>query len=512
MSDKVIRITSQQGFADSYSNAEKPSGLNLLDFTIPMGYNIDMSKSYVAINGQIINGSGNPVNASFWMDVNSGQKINVPTSALIRNCSLQNDKGQIENIRRLDTLNCALFNLEDEAEERSGNMNTFAQYEAGRGVNNKTSFNLDCVTDNTAPDGTTVNSAHTSREISRDIKIPLNHMFGVCNSEAYSTDIWGETRIHVETNFVKGTNAGLQSQILGGSEDTSLMFDGANNYGDMGDQLAIADGTSTTAAQSAGSYGEWQNVCPFFVGQEVEVSRSIAAAPATSIDSVITSIKYQGDNTANPPTNQSKVFITLNPPIYSNTSGGAQDVTGITIKAKTTAVLTNVINRAELVLTLTEESPDEEIDYITYTTEEDNGNSLTSFQRQYLAEPSASALFVACCNNGQILPNRTFESYRYAVDNEERTGNRDVVFGQPLHFDRLQRCLDSQVGLGFKNAQLKFYRSTETQANAYVAPVSMICETLEETQENKKVALQIECTAGLEQIILYKSMAKVLKK
>jgi hypothetical protein len=40
----------------------------------------------------------------------------------------------------------------------------------------------------------------------------------------------------------------------------------------------------------------------------------------------------------------------------------------------------------------------------------------------------------------------------------------------------------------------------------------MICETLEETQENKKVALQIECTAGLEQIILYKSMAKVLKK
>jgi hypothetical protein len=280
----------------------------------------------------------------------------------------------------------------------------------------------------------------------------------------------------------------------------------------MGDQLAIADGTSTTAAQSAGSYGDWQNICPFFVGQEVEVSRSIAAAPATSIDSVITSIKYQGDNTANPPTNQSKVFITLNPPIYSNTSGGAQDVTGIKIKAKTTAVLTNVINRAELVLTLTEESPDEEIDYITYTTEEDNGNSLTSFQRQYLAEPSASALFVACCNNGQILPNRTFESYRYAVDNEERTGNRDVVFGQPLHFDRLQRCLDSQVGLGFKNAQLKFYRSTESQANAYAAPVSMICETLEETQENKKVALQIECTAGLEQIILYKSMAKVLKK
>ena len=42
--DKVIRISSQQGFSDSFTNATKPSNLNLLDFVIPSGMNIDLSK------------------------------------------------------------------------------------------------------------------------------------------------------------------------------------------------------------------------------------------------------------------------------------------------------------------------------------------------------------------------------------------------------------------------------------------------------------------------------------
>ena len=513
MSEKVIRITSQQGFSDVYLNTEKPSGLNLLDFTIPRGYNIDMSKSYVAINGQVNNDSGKPVNAAFWLDVNNDEKINVPTSALIRNCSIQNDQGQIESIRRLDTLNCGLFGLEDTAEERKGDMNTFAQYEAGRGLNNETSFNLDCVTDNTTPDGLTVNTAHTSRNLSRDIKIPLNHMFGMCNSEAYSTDVWGETRIHCETNFVNGTGAGLQSRMLGGGEATSLMFNQTNNYGDMVAQNGIVADASTTALESSGPYGDWQNVYPFFVGQDVSVKKNVSGIGDVTTNHEITAIKFQGDNTANPPTNRTKVFMTLNPPAFTNPTGDpARDITAIEVTSKTDQVLTNVINRAELVLTLTDESPDEEIDFTTYSSEEDNGNNLTSFARTYLAEPEANALFVALCNPGSILPSRTIESYRYAVDNEEQTGNRDVFIGQPLHYDRLQRCLDAQTGLGFKNAQLKFYQNTLQQPGAYAQPVSMICETLEKTEGNKKVALQIECAATLQQIILYKMMAKTLTK
>ena len=50
MSDKVIRISSQQGFSDEWLNAGAPTNLNLLDFVIPRGMVVDLSKSYIAFN------------------------------------------------------------------------------------------------------------------------------------------------------------------------------------------------------------------------------------------------------------------------------------------------------------------------------------------------------------------------------------------------------------------------------------------------------------------------------
>ena len=90
------------------------------------------------------------------------------------------------------------------------------------------------------------------------------------------------------------------------------------------------------------------------------------------------------------------------------------------------------------------------------------------------------------------------------------TGNRDVEFNSPLQYDRLQRCLDRQIGLGLKSAQQAFYRNSEVQADAMEVPVVMICETLHETEGNKTVSLEIDCAAGLEQIILYKNMEKTI--
>ena len=507
--DKVIKISSQQGFADSYTNAQKPSNLNLLDFTIPSGMNIDMSKSYIAINAEVTNDSANPVNANFFLDVDNGEKINVPTSSLVRNCHISNDKGQVESIRRLDTLNTALLYITDEAEERKSNMNIFGTFPGPRGIGNRTSYLLDCVTNNVSPDGSTINTSNLSRNISRDIKIPLKEMFGCCVSEAYSTDKFGETRIHVETNFVKGANAGLKSIVLGGDERTSLMFDATNNYGDFTDQAGIANGDSTVKIESKGVYQNWQLVCPFFVDQQILLSATISGGQPAIVDTVhiITAMEFQGDNTT--PNGSGKVFLTLSPPAYSNSAGaGAFDVSDITIKAKTDQTLTNVINRAELVLHTSTEQPDDDIVFNTYTSEEDNGNDLTSFHRQYLVEPEASGLLVALCNNSQILPNRTFESYRYSVNNEEQTSNRDVRVGTSLQYERIQRCMDRQLGLGFKNAHLKFLKNDETQAAGMTGPVSLICETLPMTEGSKKVGLSIECSAGVKQMILYKSMEK----
>ncbi len=95
------------------------------------------------------------------------------------------------------------------------------------------------MTNNTSNAGTIVQtSVGISRNLKRDLKVPLKDIFGVGGAEEYSTDIFGETRIHLETNFNK-----LKSSALGGDEDTSLMFDATNNYGDMEGNAALADGT-----------------------------------------------------------------------------------------------------------------------------------------------------------------------------------------------------------------------------------------------------------------------------
>jgi len=512
--DKIIRISSVQGFADSYTNAEKPSNLNLLDFTIPTGMNIDLSKSYIAINSEITASGGEAVNAIQFLKVDGNDFYNIPTSALVRNCHISNDKGQIESIRRLDTLNMGLFGLTDEAEERKSNMNTFATFPGPRGIGNRTSYMLDSVTNNVNPKGDVIDLANTSTNISRDIKIPLKDMFGMCVSEAYSTDKFGETRIHIETNFVKDAAAALISKVLGGDERTSLMFDKTTNYGDMVDQLAIANLQSSVKLETKGTYQNWELECPFFVGQQVQCSATVEGAANPNIVNVthnITAIQYQDDNQVNP-NGSGKVFLTLSPPLFFNNIApvGDIDITDIQISAKIDQVLTNVINRAELVLHTSMEQPDDDIVFNTYTTEEDNGNLLQNFNRQYLVEGDASGLFVAILKNNETLPNRVFENYRYSVNNEDMTGNRDIVVGSPIQYDRIQRCLDRQLGLGFKNAQLKYLDNKLTQAAAYSTPVSMICETLPKTEDSKKVGLHIECDLRLEQIILYKSMEKTL--
>ncbi len=526
--DKVIRVSSNQGFSDTWTNAAAPNSLNLCDFVMPSG-NYDLSKSYIAFNASITSNDPNPMNATMYLDTDNGEKYNVPVSALIRNCNIQNDRGMIESIRRADTLNCGLFGMLDNAEDRKNNLNTLACYTGPRGIGNKTSYFLDCVTDNVSPDGTAIDATNVSRQISRDLKIPLNELFGVANSEAYSTDVFGETRIHLETNFAR-----VKAEVLGGSEATDNGFDGATAWG------AFEAINTIPGGQDAGSlayplistlpYDNWELTFPFFVGQRL-VTASATASAGTAMpalqECIVKSIRYQNSNTATPPTGGGKVYMTLERPDgtgwWPNDSGGNANVTGITFNAKTDQTLSMTINRADLVLETSSVSPDQSISYETYTTEEDTpAQGITSFSKAYRLESECPMFMVMCCNSGAILPNRSIESYRYAIDNVEQTGNRDIEVctgtfpgagarhASPLQIDRLVRALDHQAGLGFRNAQMRFYKNSNTQALAYDAPVSVIAETCPATAEDKILNLEIASAAGLQDLKIYKQIRKTI--
>ena len=519
--DKVIRITSQQGFGEAWTNAAPPVTLNLCDFTIPRGMNIDMSKSYIAFNAQITNDDTQPCNSTLFLDTGGGLDINVPISAVIKNASISNNRGNVESIRRVDTLNCAMFGLLDDMESRQNNLNTFAAYNGGRGAGNQTSLFLDAVTDNTDPAGNVVNAEHTSRELARDLKIPLAELFGVANSTAYSTDVFGETRIHLETNFKN-----VKAKVLGGVEMANNGFDETTKYGAMEPYNGLVNtnvvGDNARPLITTLPYDDWQYVMPFFVGQKVIANATSSGTAQLPADTpcIITGIQYQQDNTTTPPsTVDKKVNITLTRADGSAffTATDATNLTAISLKAKVDQTLTPTINRAELVLQITNEPPEQQITYDTFTTEEDVGNGSDSFNRAYSLEAETTLWMAAFPAQGAILPDIDLISYRYAINNEEETGNRSIEMaqsnkeGSSLQYDRLIRALDNQGGLGFRNAQLKYYQNTQPQATSFNKAVSVIAETAPATPQNKVLNLNIESTGGtLADIKIYKSVQRTI--
>tara|TARA_R110000772_G_scaffold168209_1_gene279980 strand:+ start:358 stop:1947 length:1590 start_codon:yes stop_codon:yes gene_type:complete len=529
MGDKVIRINSVQGFADSFTNTAPSSILNLCDFVIPRGLTVDLGKSYVAFNTQInsaeaLAASGvGAYNNNLFLDVDNDEKFNVPNSALIRTARMTCDRGQVESIRRLDTLSTALWGVSGDAEDKKSDMNVFGDFENGRGVGNKTSYFLDTVVNNSAPDGSLIADLK-SKQAARDIKIPIKDIFnGVGDVDDWSTDVFGETRIHLETNWNK-----VYSYPLGGAEGTSQSFDVTTNWGAMDDKLNLANGAVITSVDTTvvytavpGKGGQFEYTLPYHVGQKVVISGTTAPVAggagtpmvpgslANNLQRIIKQIEFlEGAGTG-------KCRITFDDTIWQQQQAAAQSVTAIRLDAVVDQVNTVVVNSAQLVLyTVDSEEPSENYSYKTWTTEEDNGNGLQNFNRQYIVEPECVNLIVAHANNGAILPNRSYVDYRIAIDNVDQTGNRSVAPDSPLQYDRLQRCLVENADIEWNNAQMKFYKNTETQANALQSPISIIAETMPITMGFKKVGLEMNAAgagnAGIEQLVLYKQITKTI--
>jgi hypothetical protein len=528
MGDKVIRINSVQGFADEFTNAAPSTILNLVDFVIPRGLTVDLSKSYIAFNTQINSAEVNvpsgvgAYNNNLFVNVDNSERFNVPNSALIRTARMVCDRGQVESIRRLDTLSTALWGVSGDAEAKKSDMNVFGDFENGRGLGNKTSYFLDTVVNNTTPDGTLIADLK-SKQAARDIKIPIKDIFnGVGDADDWSTDVFGETRIHLETNWNK-----VQSYALGGAEGTSLSFDATTHWGDMAAINAVGATGIITVLDTVVEYtavplkgGQFEYTLPFHVGEKVIISGTTAptaggastpmvTSGTNDLQQVIKQIEFL-DGAGN-----GKCRITFEGAIWQNITGVEVNVTAIKLNAVVNQVNTVVVNSAQLVLyTVDNEEPSENYTYKTWTTEEDNGNGLQYFNRQYLVEPECCNLIVAHANNGQILPNRGYIDYRIAIDNVDQTGNRSVAPDSPLQFDRLQRCLVENADIGWNNAQMKFYQNSATQALALQSPISIIAETMPITPAFKKVGLELTGIAagnqGIEQLVLYKQITKTI--
>ena len=81
MSEKIIKLQSQQAFNETWLPANKPI-IKLADFQIPGGSQYDFSSSYININMEVV--------ASATSDTDSAG-VNQPTSALPTDTALYNN-------------------------------------------------------------------------------------------------------------------------------------------------------------------------------------------------------------------------------------------------------------------------------------------------------------------------------------------------------------------------------------------------------------------------------------
>jgi len=526
--ERIIKLASDNAFSEkavpgTFTNSK------LLDLTIPGNATYDLSKSYININMSVENSNalGNAVAGILGTDTalyssqivlqqdigNTANSV-AEVATLVRNAQMESqNRGMVESIRRVDTLRTLLYYLENDVKEIQDGLDKFGTFFGRRGLGNRTGNMVQQVITNV--DNTdTADLSQKSNSLSNDFRINLSDLFGVGNA-MWNGRVYGDTRINLELNINK-----LRLLALGGSEATDLapnQIVAGSTYGSLAVQNAVAQGTPLSVVTTTATYKDPDMNFPFWVGQAVEVNGndSVVGGPFAASRVVIDSIAYQNNNsTATPsPTNAEVMIITFRTPFY--TTPGAQgnaNITALTMKAVLPNLLLSqiLINRAELVLTemVGVEGPDE-IDYRTYSTEEQNGNGQVNFFHQYAVEPNAQNLIVAHCDANEIMPSRSWDEYRIAINNIDQTGNRSVFYKKNLHQDRVLRFMNNR-GQDVSNIGMNSSSCDVAQGDAQQPDITPICETLPLTAGSKTVTLQLASVRNVNDVIAYKELVRTI--
>lgn len=553
MSERILKLQSDQNFAEvAVQNAFTQK---LIDFRIPAsGMTYDLAKSYININMQVdsvgnldSNGAAIPGavasdTALFNNDISfaslkaaGGSKRLASNSQLVRNADMfSSSKGMVESIRRVNTLRNVLWNLENDSAEMRNGLDKSGVFEGRRGTGNKTSTLIQNIGQNVNSAGV-ADTSLKAKKLSRDFRIPLSDLFGV-GSSLWNTNYFSETRIHLELQPNQ-----LFIERLGGSENTDT-FDGQTGTPAWGAMMSYDGGAGlATFPQSTGLglaaaplittivYDDVGLNFPFYVGQAVEcafTSSGALTAPATgniieSIEHITNAVKTRlvaADATLYTNLVVGTVLITFRDAIATS-NATVNNLTAITLKASLGAATDTItINRAELVLSEVDADGPLGMDYTTYTTEETQGHAgLNNLTKQVMVEPACSNLIVANCNTGDICGDREWVYYRMAIDNIDVSGNRDIVWGESIHKDRMDRFFKNR-NQRLTNSSLRQIACNQPQRAYGAGPAAggnqvawyPILETMPLTQATKIVNLELQGSTGSDpqDVIFYKEIQK----
>ena len=492
MSFNVIKIQSEQ--PTPYDASHK-----ILDFYIDEGAVYDLSKSRMNINVSCTTTSADPeaiFNTSVAIRDNTDNDRALSGVALVRNGQLSSAKmGNLETLRDVNLLRITEKGYTMDENEKIENSYNNLVVPKEEDLSTRSPFRvLKVVGDETIS---------KSEEQSHDISIPLSDIFGVARSDVpLNTQRLGQVKVHAELNFDKLVDVNLTPQ-------TDVVFTDTTNskgYMEHHDSTVTTSMGTTTPFVSSRSYND-PSESPFWIGMAILISYKSGTtaggqggATGATLTTRITKIEMRSDG---------KLSITTAAGILiaANNSFFRPDA-GPTFKPINPVTNTHVVNSVELVLSKYVNPPknsDSPLEFTTYSTEHDHGNSVTHFNKQYSVEPNCDGVMVAYpVVPLSVMSSKSFTDFRIAIDNEDTT-NRDVKRLSSLEYSRLYRF----YGQNLKSLYQKMRENTNSSAAGVNASIQQnaIFETCDMTQNYKQFSLTTQGVA-IDQIVLYKRLSR----
>ena len=486
--DKIIKLNSIEGGPFTTSQ-------NRMTFEIPGNGVYDLSESYINLNFRVTATENDPATGTgvYPVDIrwdavdNTAAPADLETPAfhnvsLIKNARISTaNQGQVENIRRVDQLKALLAPYTTSVEEElSRSYHAASQAVQPRnGAANRWTLYQEINKVGSVPSRVNENAR---------VMIPLRDVFDFCfQADEFDGSRAGTTTIHCELNIDK-LNA------VYSVEDFS-------NLSDFEDITTDGDKTEFTTKAKFSNLEQSH----YFVGQKISINGTINAAPSNN-PRVISSIVWNDTGA-----DEGKLTITVSAPIAVP---AGQTFTGISGVKVDPAAVAFELNFGEVIVTqkAMAKSNADDIEYSTFSTEQGNGNGLTSFQRQYQVEPESDAVLISFpAGDDKLVSSKdttNVTDFRLRLDNEDLT-DRNVTVEAPLYYDRINMTLVQMA------RRLK--RLTESAGNTTAGagmggvdeiPVLSIMSPLVQKPREKLLQVNTE-GAAINEIVLFKHLPRV---